>query len=161
MNEFERVRRNILINSEQYIESYMIAGGIKSDISHLSLSHFSSSSDNRSYLSLPGIGSIMKRNITEIYFGSDFKTVENAPDYFLYNFSGITILDLRNLTGLKSIGSDFALLNYPLYMGAVIPPILGANFLYQGYELKVPSASVAAYKAADGWSNYSNWITGY
>lgn len=161
MNEFERVRRNILINSEQYIESYMIAIGIKSDISHLSLSDFSRSSNDRGYLSLSGIGYIMKRDIEEIYFGSDFKTVENAPNYFLYNFSGLTFMDLRNLTGLKSIGSYFAPGNYPLYMGAEIPPILGTNFTYGGYELKVPSASVAAYKAADGWSNYSNWITGY
>jgi len=35
----------------------------------------------------------------------------------------------------------------------------GSTFSY--LQIKVPSASVAAYKAASGWSSYSNKIVGF
>lgn len=40
------------------------------------------------------------------------------------------------------------------------PPTLGRNVfnLAAGSVIKVPAASVAAYKAADGWKNYANYI---
>lgn len=41
------------------------------------------------------------------------------------------------------------------------PPALGTGALGQvtaGYTIKVPAASVAAYKAADGWKDYASYI---
>ena len=41
------------------------------------------------------------------------------------------------------------------------PPALGTDALYTdtaGFTIKVPAASVAAYKAADGWKDYANYI---
>ena len=43
------------------------------------------------------------------------------------------------------------------------PPALGTDALYTdtaGFIIKVPAASVAAYKAADGWKDYANYIVG-
>ena len=44
---------------------------------------------------------------------------------------------------------------------AATPPALGTNALVTdtaGFPIKVPAASVAAYKAADGWKDYANYI---
>ena len=46
---------------------------------------------------------------------------------------------------------------------AATPPALGTDALYTGtagFTIKVPAASVAAYKAADGWKDYANYIVG-
>ena len=40
---------------------------------------------------------------------------------------------------------------------AVTPPVFGRNALLST-TIKVPAASVAAYKAADGWKDYANYI---
>ena len=40
---------------------------------------------------------------------------------------------------------------------AVTPPVLGRNALFS-LTIKVPAASVAAYKAADGWKDYASYI---
>ena len=44
---------------------------------------------------------------------------------------------------------------------AATPPALGTDALYTdtaGFPIKVPAASVAAYKAADGWKDYASYI---
>ena len=44
---------------------------------------------------------------------------------------------------------------------AETPPVLGPNAFSSdtaGFTIKVPAASVAAYKAADGWKDYANYI---
>lgn len=44
---------------------------------------------------------------------------------------------------------------------AATPPVLGAgafNSETAGFTIKVPAASVAAYKAADGWKDYASYI---
>lgn len=44
---------------------------------------------------------------------------------------------------------------------AATPPVLGPNAFSSetaGFTIKVPAASVAAYKAADGWKDYANYI---
>ena len=43
------------------------------------------------------------------------------------------------------------------------PPALGSGAFSSdtaGFTIKVPAASVAAYKAADGWKDYANYIVG-
>lgn len=42
---------------------------------------------------------------------------------------------------------------------AVTPPVLGRNALFS-LTIKVPAASVAAYKAATNWSSYADYIVG-
>lgn len=44
---------------------------------------------------------------------------------------------------------------------AATPPTLGSSVFYSraaGFTIKVPAASVAAYKAADGWKDYASYI---
>lgn len=44
---------------------------------------------------------------------------------------------------------------------AATPPVLGLNAFRSdtaGFTIKVPAASVAAYKAADGWKDYASYI---
>ena len=44
---------------------------------------------------------------------------------------------------------------------AATPPVLGPNAFSSdtaGFTIKVPAASVAAYKAADGWEDYASYI---
>ena len=44
---------------------------------------------------------------------------------------------------------------------AATPPALGSRAFYSdtvGFTIKVPAASVAAYKAADGWKDYASYI---
>ena len=46
---------------------------------------------------------------------------------------------------------------------AATPPALGFEALYTdtaGFQIKVPAASVAAYKAATNWSSYADYIVG-
>lgn len=46
---------------------------------------------------------------------------------------------------------------------AATPPTLGSSMFYPstaGFTIKVPAASVAAYKAATNWSNYADYIVG-
>lgn len=46
---------------------------------------------------------------------------------------------------------------------AATPPVLGLNAFSSdtvGFTIKVPAASVAAYKAADGWKDYASYIVG-
>lgn len=46
---------------------------------------------------------------------------------------------------------------------AATPPALGTDALYTdtaGFTIKVPAASVAAYKAATNWSSYADYIVG-
>ena len=46
---------------------------------------------------------------------------------------------------------------------AATPPTLGKRAFSSdtaGFTIKVPAASVAAYKAADGWKDYANYIVG-
>lgn len=46
---------------------------------------------------------------------------------------------------------------------AATPPVLGPNAFSSetaGFTIKVPAASVAAYKAADGWKDYASYIVG-
>lgn len=46
---------------------------------------------------------------------------------------------------------------------AATPPALGTDALYTdtaGFPIKVPAASVAAYKAATNWSSYADYIVG-
>lgn len=46
---------------------------------------------------------------------------------------------------------------------AATPPALGTGAFYTGtvgFTIKVPAASVAAYKAATNWSNYADYIVG-
>ena len=76
---------------------------------------------------------------------------------------------LQNLTlpsTIKSIGND-AFYNFSGYLqsitcNAVTPPMLGDNAFSSGImpSIKVPLASIAAYRKAYGWKDFSNYYGG-
>ena len=51
---------------------------------------------------------------------------------------------------------------FKLYIKATTPPDLNDNSSYgPSYSIYVPTESVEAYKAADGWSKYASRIVAY
>ena len=78
------------------------------------------------------------------------------------NCTGLTSCTLG--TGVTSIGDAFNGCSKlkTLTVRATTPPLLAANAfssVSSNFTIKVPSASVNAYKAADGWSTYANIIS--
>ncbi len=72
-------------------------------------------------------------------------------------------------SGIKEIDGAYLFQYCPLtgiYINVATPPTLkNADSIFYGSNsiptIYVPSASVSAYKSADGWSDYSTYITGY
>lgn len=90
--------------------------------------------------------------------------------------SGVTVLEsgvLRNCSGLTEVNIPSGVTNIKLNafrydpalekvtIFATTPPTLGSNVFANGndtFTIYVPSASVATYQAASGWSNYASRI---
>ena len=88
--------------------------------------------------------------------------VQTIGDYAFYNNS------LKNLTlpsTIKTIG-NYAFYGFSVYLqsiicNAVTPPMLGENAIGSSVkEIKVPISSIAAYKQANGWKDFTNYYGG-
>ena len=75
-------------------------------------------------------------NLTQITFPASITSIGEHPFWDCYNLAFVILLN-------------------------PIPPTLGAGFSYfnSNFAIKVPAASVAAYKAASGWSVYADGIS--
>lgn len=83
---------------------------------------------------------------------------------------GYSAFSFAEISGEMEIPSTVTKIGDYCFNGAIIttfickpttPPALGSNAFYwdaAGFTIKVPSASVAAYKAADGWKDYADYI---
>lgn len=99
--------------------------------------------------------------LTSLTFPSTLQTIRQSA--FIKN-NGLRITELTIPASVTSIG-DYAFgSNNASQMALTVlpttPPTLGKNVftLAAGSVIKVPAASVAAYKAADGWKDYANYI---
>lgn len=99
--------------------------------------------------------------LTSLTFPSTLQTIRQSA--FL-NVNAIQITELTIPASVTSI-EDYAFMSnntnqMTLTVLPTTPPTLGANVFNPaiGSVIKVPAASVAAYKAADGWKNYANYI---
>ena len=81
-------------------------------------------------------------------------------DAFLGNYS------LKNLTlpsTITSIGESAFLYNdnlQSIICNAATPPALGDNAFRSNISIKVPMASIVAYRQAEGWKNFTNYYGG-
>ena len=104
--------------------------------------------NNETWEELP-INIILPQNLTEIgaycFRGAQIKQ--------------ITIPDTVTEIGDRAFGYCNQLASITCL--AATPPALGTDAFYTdtaGFTIKVPAASVAAYKAADGWKDYASYI---
>ena len=91
-------------------------------------------------------------------------TLQTIRQSAFLNSSVFQITELTIPASVTSIESYAFIGNNEIQMALTVlpttPPTLGVNVftLAAGSVIKVPAASVAAYKAADGWKNYANYI---
>ncbi len=101
-------------------------------------------------------------NITQITIPGSVTEIELTA---FYGCSGLTSIDIPD--GVTSIGVwAFAhcISLTSVYCRPTIPPTLGAYVFHSNAsdrKIYVPTASVDAYKAAEGWSDYADAIVGY
>ena len=91
-------------------------------------------------------------------------TLQTIGDSAFSNYSEFQVTELTIPASVTSIG-DYAFVGdnanqMTLTVLPTTPPTLGRNAfaLATGSVIKVPAASVAAYKAADGWKDYASYI---
>ena len=98
--------------------------------------------------------------LTELVIPEGVQTIDGSAFY------GNSLQNLTLPSTIKSIGSS-AFCCYSGYLQSIIcnaatPPTLGDNAFSSGImpSIKVPLASIAAYRKAYGWKNYSNYYGG-
>lgn len=91
-------------------------------------------------------------------------TLQTIGEAAFIRVSGFQVTELTIPASVTSIGTHAFGSNYDTQMTLMVlpptPPTLGRNVfnLATGSVIKVPAASVAAYKAADGWKDYASYI---
>lgn len=91
-------------------------------------------------------------------------TVQTIGDLAFTNATRFQVTELTIPASVTSIGENAFAGNHAIQMTLTVlpttPPTLGwkAFTLATGSVIKVPAASVAAYKAADGWKDYASYI---
>lgn len=98
--------------------------------------------------------------LTELVIPEGVQTIDGSAFY------GNSLQNLTLPSTIKSIGSS-AFCRYSGYLQSIIcnaatPPTLGDNAFYGStiQEVKVPLASIAAYRKAYGWKDFSNYYGG-
>jgi uncharacterized repeat protein (TIGR02543 family) len=108
------------------------------------------------------IGSNMFYNCSSLTSVTIGNGVTSIGDFAFYDYPGLTSVTIGN--GVTSIGSSafsYCSRLTSLTVNATNPPLLENDVLYytsSSLKIYVPSASVSAYKAANGWRGYASKI---
>ena len=107
-----------------------------------------------------GVQAFYDCGLTELVIPEGVQTIDDSAFY------GNSLQNLTLPSTIKSIGSS-AFCRYSGYLQSIIcnaatPPTLGDNAFYGStiQEVKVPLASIAAYRKAYGWKDFSNYYGG-
>lgn len=108
MNEFERLRRNILINQGKGVSpvSYLILTDetrIDFELGNTPIVNFCT---NFASITVNG-QSISKNSIKEIVFGISYNTVSYISEMFIYSMDNLIKIDFRGLGTISNIGTNF------------------------------------------------------
>ena len=101
-------------------------------------------------------------SLTSITIPDGVTSIEDSTFYGCSRLTSITIPD-----AVTSIGADafsYCTSLASVYCKPTTPPTFGGNVFYNNAtnrKIYTPTASVDAYKAADGWSDYADAIVGY
>ena len=102
-------------------------------------------------------------SLTSVTIGNKVTSIGKDAFYGCTSLTSITIPDSVTSIGEYAFSSCRSLTS--VYCKPTTPPTGGgSNMFYSnasGRKIYVPRASVDAYKVADGWSNYANYIEGY
>ena len=123
--------------------------------------------DNRSLKSV-NIPAKVKTIETQAFYGcglTDLVIPEGVQTIGSHAFSSNSLKNLTLPSTITSIGESTFRYNYGLQSitcNAATPPTLGDDAFYgcNIQEVKVPLASIAAYRKVYGWKNYSNYYGG-
>ena len=118
------------------------------------------------FINLPdgitSLGSAAFQNCLNFRYINIPNSLTTIPSYCFYNCDGITDIELHS--GITSI-ANHAFENcsgiYSMTLHSTTPPTLGSGALSgtsSNLKIYVPSSAVNTYKAASGWSNYSDKI---
>lgn len=108
MNEFERTRRNMLLNSSDPRSWLVKTDGtvIYFEMENTPVENFCMYSNQTSSLIVNG-AYVTKSTIKEIVFGDSYSVVTNIGGFFLYDCRSLTSIDLSGLAGAESVGYYF------------------------------------------------------
>mgnify|MGYP001528409826 FL=1 len=101
------------------------------------------------------------RSLTSITLSESLTTIGEMAFYGCERLTSITIPDGVTTIGIRAFYSCSSLTN--VYSKPTTPPTFGASVFSNSpvAAIHVPQASVDAYKAASGWSDYASKIAGY
>jgi hypothetical protein len=97
-------------------------------------------------------------SLTSVTIPSSVTSLDNSCFYNCTSLTSVTIPSSVTSLGDYCFYNCTHMLSY--YVNPTTPPTSGSSALYgaPGWKIYVPSASVAAYKAAAGWSTYASRI---
>ena len=106
------------------------------------------------------------RKITKLTIPNNITSLEDKAFAYCKELTSVTIPETVSSMGEQTFIDCINLKE--VFCKAVVPPTVADNLMfadmrrhYLGCKIYVPRASVEAYKKADGWSTYADYIEGY